>query len=126
MSYEVIPTTETNHTLGKNIKVFRSEMGLSQQQIADYLGISRVEVSYYETGSRTAPTELISKLAGLFGVTEYELLEESPEHNKVKMALAFRTDKLKGEDLQAIAGFKKIVMNYLQMKKKLANESNDS
>ena len=51
MSYEVIPTTETNHTLGKNIKVFRSEMGLSQQQIADYLGINRVEVSYYETHS---------------------------------------------------------------------------
>ncbi len=109
--------------VGKNIKLFRKQPGLSQQDVAEYIGEVREAVSYYETGSRSVPTGVLSKLSSLFGVDEYDLFVDNPESNQVRMALAFRTQSLDAADLNQIAGFRKIVLNYLQMKKKLDNES---
>ena len=111
-----------NIVIGNNIKQLREKMDISQVVFANYLGITREEVSYYENGHRSMPSTLIAKAAALFCVDEYDLFEQDPEFQTLNIALAFRADQILPEDLQNIAGFQKIVRNYINMKKKVANE----
>ena len=56
------------------LKYQRLSHGYTQQQIADYLGISRPTYTLYETGNRE-PTKLaLMKLADLYHVTVDYLL----------------------------------------------------
>jgi len=114
---------DPNTTIGANFRRFRERMGLTQDAMAQYLNISREEVSYYENGKRPLPTSLISEAAKLFGIDPHVLLEENPEIAAANTALAFRAENLSADDLRQIADFRKIVLNYLQMKKALADES---
>lgn len=108
--------------LPKNLKSFRTRMGLTQEDIANYLNINREEVSYFETGSREVPFDLIPKLANLFGIDEYDLFEDDSDINNLNIAFAFRADEISSRDLDAIASFKKIALNYKKMKQKLEGE----
>ncbi|MDD2983899.1 MAG: helix-turn-helix transcriptional regulator [Crocinitomicaceae bacterium] len=109
--------------IGKNIKYFREKLDLGQQELANYLDITREEVSYYENGKRSIPTDIISKASQLFGVDEYDFYENDAEAICANVAFAFRADYLQSEDLQQIADFRKIVLNYLNMKKVVSDES---
>jgi transcriptional regulator with XRE-family HTH domain len=104
--------------LAKNLKDLRIKSGLNQDQLAEYLDIKRELISYYENNRRSVPVDVISKYAQLFGLDEYDLYEEDNAINKLNMAFAFRASELSAEDLKAIAGFKKIALNYLKIKKK--------
>ncbi len=114
---------EQDQVIGKNLQALRQKMALTQEQMAEYLQINREEVSYYENGKRSVPSPLLSKVANLFGVDEYDLFEEDMGAATVNLALAFRADTLNPKDLEQIAGFKKIVMNYLRMKSIIESES---
>ena len=109
-------------TVGQNIRQFRERLGFTQEVLAGYLNIARPLISHYETGERTVPTAHLTKLADLFGVDEYDLLEEDSGQRLVNYALAFRADSLTTQDLEGIATFRRIVKNYLKMKQVLANE----
>lgn len=110
-----------NHIVGGNIKLFREQMGLTQETLALYLETSREKISYYETGSRPVSSIHLIKLANLFCINEYEFYEEELQNQKVNLAFAFRADSINSNDLESIAQFKKIVRNYLNMKKVVAN-----
>lgn len=114
---------DQNQIIGLNLKRYRESLGLTQDLLANYLGINREEVSYYENGKRTLPTNLLSMAAKLFGIDEYDFYESDEVTNEAKVALAFRADTLGAEDLHHIADFRKIVLNYLGMKKATVNES---
>ena len=47
----------------KRLKDLREDHDLTQLQIAEFLDISRPQYSLYETGKRTIPIDLLSKLA---------------------------------------------------------------
>ncbi len=111
-----------NQNIGNNLKLYREKFGLSQAIMAEYLGISREEVSYYENGRRNIPSHVLSSAANLFGIDEYDFYETDIEASDIKVALAFRADSLSVEDMKQIADFRKIVLNYLKMKKALENE----
>lgn len=115
-----------DQTIGKNLKALRQKLGFTQEQVASYLKINREEVSYYENGNRSAPTAVLSLLANLYGVDEYDFFEEDLDMANVNLALAFRAESIKAEDLAQIAKFKKIVRNYLNMKNLLKNEPTNS
>jgi transcriptional regulator with XRE-family HTH domain len=112
-----------NLHIGNNIKRFRDRLGLTQEQLAKYLNISRGEVVYYENGIRNIPSGVISKAAQLFGLDEYDLYESNPELIDTNLAFAFRAS-LNTEDLEPISEFQKIVRNYIQLNKVLNNERN--
>ena len=57
----------------ENLRRFRKERGISQQDVADRLGITRQAYSHYETGKRRVDMDLALKLADIFGVTLNEL-----------------------------------------------------
>lgn len=111
----------SNTTIGENIRILREKMGVTQQVLANYLGTSREQIGYYEIGQRTVPSAQLTKLANLFCMHEYDFYEDDLQSRSINMALAFRADELQQEDLQSIAQFKKIVHNYLSMKKAMSN-----
>ncbi len=114
--------TSTNQIIGQNIRLLREQMGLSQDAVAQYLGIAREMVSYYENGTRPVPSVHLSKLADLFCLGEYDFYEEDPAKRKLNIAFAFRADALHPDDIVGIAQFKKIVRNYVNMKAHLGHE----
>lgn len=113
---------ETNKVIGSNIKSLREKLGLTQEALAEFLNISRVEISYYEGGIRRIPTQVIIKAAQIFGVDEYDLYEDNLEFRESTLAFAFRADCLNPSDLEHIAGFKKLVQNYLKMHQALEGD----
>ncbi len=110
------------NTVGQNIKLFREKLGLTQEALAQYLLTSREQISYYETGARSVTTAHLNSLANLFCINEYDFYEEDSQMKNLNICFAFRADELQPNDLQSIAQFKKIVRNYLNMKKALTSE----
>lgn len=111
-----------NTIVGQNLKLLREGFGLTQEVLAQYLGVAREQVAYYESGARSIPTTHLGKLADLFCINEYDFYEEDTEKRKVNIAFAFRADNIAPPDLESIARFKKIVKNYLNMKKAAGHE----
>jgi transcriptional regulator with XRE-family HTH domain len=94
----------------------RSRRGLSQEEVATYLKISRPLISYYESGEREIPLPQLEKLSDLYGVEVSDLMSNESEFQQANFAFAFRTNGLADTDLQSIADFQKIVKNYLKLK----------
>src|SRR5258706_13235119 len=102
--------------ISKNLAALRSKRGLSQEELAAYLGISRPLVSYYENGEREIPLPHLEKMSDLYGVEVADLMDDNPAAWQARVAFAFRTDGLTESDLHGIADFQKIVKNYLKLK----------
>ena len=49
--------------LSEQLKKIRKAHGITQQQIADYLGITQSAYAYYETGRNEPDIETLKKLA---------------------------------------------------------------
>lgn len=113
---------ETAIILGRNLRLFREKMGLTQESFSQYLGVTREEISYFENGKRNIPTQVITKASRLFGIDEYDLFEEDENLLESNLAFAFRAENLSIEDYTNIATFKTIVQNYLKMSKALDDE----
>ena len=59
---------QTPKEFARNLKFFRNYIGITQQEIADELGVERSTYSYYETG-RTFPSLFtLGKIADMFDV----------------------------------------------------------
>ena len=60
--------------LSENILQFRRAMGLSQEQLAQQIGVSRQTVSKWETGQSAPELEKLVAISQIFGVSTDELL----------------------------------------------------
>ncbi len=60
--------------IGKRIKDMRLERGLSQQELGDLLGVTKVSVCGYENGTRTPSLETFDLMAKVFNTTTDYLL----------------------------------------------------
>jgi len=100
-----------------NLKLIREKRKLRQEDIAAFLGVSREMVSYYESGARKIPLDTINRLADFFQVELEDLLEEDLDLRKANIAFSFRAGELGAEDLQTVSDFRKIVKNYIKIKK---------
>lgn len=63
-----------NNEIGKVIKFFRELKHLSQAKLAEQIGVSQRNVSYYESGDHIPPADVLKKLAAIFGITVDELV----------------------------------------------------
>lgn len=113
---------DIQNQIGQNLKYFREHSDLSQNDISSYLGIDRSLVSKHEQGVREVPLPVLEKLANLYGVDISVFLESEPAHAVLHQALAFRKDKMQPDDLQQLANFRKIVMNYIDIRKLAEHE----
>ena len=60
--------------LGRRIAAHRAKLGLTQQELADRLAVSRVAVSHLESGISDPGERTVTLLAGVFKVEPYELV----------------------------------------------------
>lgn len=56
------------------LKECRDERGMTQQEVADGIGIPRVNYTRYETGAREIPLDVLIKLARFYKCSTDELL----------------------------------------------------
>ncbi len=61
-------------TLGVHIAQLRKEQGLSQQALADELGIAQQTLAHYEVGRARMPVSLLPSMAKFFGIAVDDLL----------------------------------------------------
>ena len=106
---------ETDNIIGKNMKALREHNGFSQDSLANYLGIKRESISYFETGSRAIPIEIMEKLCDLYGIDLADIFETDDNKRRDVVTCAFRTSHINEQDLPAIAKLKKVVKNYLKI-----------
>lgn len=107
-----------SNVIGRNLKVLREANDLTQEQMASYLDIGRSAYANYEAGEREAPLEVLEKSAAMLGCELELLFEENSEVVKSQMMVcAFRTDGLTGKDMQEVARFKQVVLEYMKMER---------
>lgn len=69
-------------TLGERIKNQRTRAGLSQERVAELVGVSRQSVTKWESGQSAPSTENLFRLAEIFGTTVDMLLDIPDEKNE--------------------------------------------
>lgn len=72
MSYALV--WEVKWMLSENIYALRRKSGLSQEALAEKIGVSRQSISKWETGAATPELEKLKALCSCFGVTLDELI----------------------------------------------------
>lgn len=62
-------------SFGSKLKEYREYRGLTQEQLAKYIGVAKSTIAGYENGNRTPDVSKIKKLAAALGITGDDLLE---------------------------------------------------
>lgn len=96
----------TDEEIGKRLREERKYRGYSQEEIAEYLGVSRATVSQMENGNRKIkPTEL-QNLADLYEMPIDVLVEGTMDESNEDVAMLARTTKdLSDEDRREVLRF---------------------
>ena len=81
-------------SLGNNIKILRKEKGITQEQLADMLGVSRQAVSKWELGNGYPETDKLLVLAKELGTSLDYLVNNETES-------VLKSDNMKIQDENA-------------------------
>lgn len=65
---------------GPKLKALRTGQKLTQQQLADRIGVAKSVVSYYESGDRYPSYDVLIKIAKIFHTTTDYLLDLSKDN----------------------------------------------
>jgi len=69
-----VPQEPTGESLGRRIAELRGKLGITQQELADRLAVSRTAISHLEAGMAVPGERTVVLLAGLFKVEPRELV----------------------------------------------------
>lgn len=103
-------------SIGNKIKELRTKAGFNQSIIAEYLQVDQSLISKIEKGEREASTDVLKKLAELFGCKVSAILNEE---DISRLNVAFRTNGMSKDDLNSIAVINRIALNLENMKRML-------
>ena len=78
--------------LADNLRLLRKNFKLTQQEVADILGVDRSTYTFYEAGKSTPTKENIIKLCDIYNVTVGYLL--GVEKNCPELKVANRSDRI--------------------------------
>jgi len=107
--------------IGQKLQEARKKAGLTQEQVADYLGINKVQLSYYENGVREISIGTLQQLADLYGYTLNYFFDDEKSTDPA-VSFSFRGEELEKEDLEVIAMANRFLINLEQMKMMLASK----
>lgn len=102
-------------TTGLVIKGLREKYGYTQEKVAEYLGIKREMISFYENEGREITLDVLEKLSDLFGVELDVFFVDNVDEALAEVVFAYRKDDLDNNDMENMAAFGKIVKNYLKI-----------
>ena len=97
----------------KILKLLRNEKNMSQQELADALGISKSSINMYERGERQPNFEVLETIADFFNVDIDYLLGRTNKTTKIinpnTIAAHFDGDEYTPEALDEIKAFAEFV-----------------
>ena len=93
---------------GKRIKELRENNNFSQSNIAAFLGVDQSLISKIEKDERFLSSDMLDKLAALFGVHQNAFSADSTEK---PLAYALRASDLTADDMNTISAVNKIALN---------------
>ena len=76
------PATKEAPIFGQRLSFYRTQRGLSQNQLAEKLGITRDLVGYYERRCQNPTVDFVQKVAHLLQVSTDELVGNKPIKHK--------------------------------------------
>ena len=68
---------------GLRLRELREKKRLSQQQLADWLGLTRSSINNYENNTQTPPADTLVRLADIYGVSVDYLLGVKNDRKRV-------------------------------------------
>lgn len=80
------------NTLGRRISAARKKMGMTQDQLAEQLGVTAQAVSKWEHDQSCPDITMLPKLAGIFGITTDQLLGIAPDQEPPTVVAEVVTD----------------------------------
>jgi len=100
--------------LGQNAKRAREANGFSQSSVADFLKVDQSLISKFEKGERTLQSDLLERLANLYGnrVADFECEGQFPEQ---RIKAAYRSSGMTVDDMEVIHNIKRIALNLFFM-----------
>jgi transcriptional regulator with XRE-family HTH domain len=85
--------------LGKELAAARAEAGLTQEQVADHLGVFVETVSRFERGTNWPTVPRLIQLAELYGIPVASLLQRASDRSvDVSLEIAAHLQRLSNED----------------------------
>jgi transcriptional regulator with XRE-family HTH domain len=70
--------------LGKNIKSERNKKGLTQEKLAERVGVSNNFISYIESGKKVASIKTVNKIAEVLDIPIADLFKDIPGEKRSK------------------------------------------
>lgn len=67
---------------GERLRMFREKAGLTQEELAERVGVAKTTITGYEKGNRSPDIPKIKKLAWALGITGDELLDTGMQNKK--------------------------------------------
>ncbi|XHW39296.1 helix-turn-helix transcriptional regulator [Streptococcus dysgalactiae subsp. equisimilis] len=106
--------------LSERLKTLRKEAGLTQEEVAKKLEISRPAYTYWEKGEKKPTPDKLTQIANLFGVSTDYLLNNQvdDEIDLSEVELLFRTTS-KGLTEEEQVAFKKELIEFMKKRKKM-------
>ena len=100
-----------------NIKIYRNRLGLTQKNLAEYLGVTTSIIKSIENGKSDPNLFQTKKLADLFFTDEHDLIVKEKTPKKYpEISRVFKNKKVNRIDMGSISRFFKIVKNYINLK----------
>src|SRR6266436_4671490 len=109
-------TVVTQQELAQKLYLARRASGMSQEEVADVLSVSRPTISQIETGRRGVSSLEIAKLDGC---SLSSFFEEDFERREDPLIILFRATTLQPEDQQVIKDFEQLCRTYADLEKLL-------
>ena len=108
-------------TFGEKIKSYRKAAGLTQEKVAEIIGVKRSAYAYYETGKSKPKLPILMKIASIYNTTADDLLDVE----EVKKVAQKDLDQewSTADDFTDLSPFEKmVVMKTRMMSKKQKDE----
>ena len=71
-------------SLGENLKAARLERGFTQEQLANEVDVSRVNLTCFETGTKVPSVAVLSRIAEVLNCSVDGLLDKTAKHTKTE------------------------------------------
>ena len=98
--------------LAENIKKFRKERRLTQEQLAEVLGVTTGAVHKWESGLSVPDLSLIVEMADFFGISVDVLLGYKMKDNTIESTIARMGDMCRNTDREAMTEAEKLLKKY--------------
>lgn len=97
--------------IGQLIKSKREEKGLSQDQLAQMLDVTKSTVSSYETGQRRPTIDRVKMLSNILEINQSDLLDVKIPNNSLNLALRAEGIVERGdiEEIKKYIQFRKLI-----------------